>query len=569
LKVRLGSFSKVLFFCWLFISSLFRFGCDCTAQFDGITTPVLTKSMNSFKTFQLSLHTAGVAISSSTAAKNEVWPFVTVSDFETKAQHLVQQLESRGGEDQSNIVFSVVVQDDQRDEWESYSVANQGWIQDGHQVLEEGASSGSSSSSSISGSVGASQNITPYIHVLQPNKVNQEPGEDTTTPNAAGTDKLYIPIWQVSPPPLGSGLLNVNFNLRESPFFQKDFEIMQKTRRWVLTRAIEVEEHELHPMPRIVVDQPIFEQTGDRGNVVALLHATVPFDIFFRDSVPVGTDDIVLVLTNTCNQTYSYLIKGPDLVFMSDSDLHDTKYDEHEVRQEFRTGELQEAQETTGNCPWTIHLYPTDEFRDRYTSDQEPRIFTTGVVLIFSLVAICFIMYDCFVERRQVRDVRSAAKSNAIISSLFPAHVRATLLEGADESFEGGRTAMSTAAAGGLAGGSALTRNPKSMGFSSKPIADLFPNCTVMFADIVGFTAWSSVREPVQVFILLESVYHAFDTIANQRRVFKVETIGDCYVAVTGLPEPRKTHAVVMARFANACMIKMKKTVGKLEVTLG
>jgi hypothetical protein len=554
---QLGSCSKTLVSCFF---SFFRFvfAWDVLVQFDGFATPVLTKSMNSFRTFQLSLHTAGVAITSSTAAKSEIWPFVTVSNFETKAQSLVHKLlGNEGEEDQSNILFSVVVQDEQRDEWESYSVANQGWIQDGHQVLQEGSR----------GNADASQSITPYIHVSQPNNNqgnNPEPGEEMPEPKVAGTEELYTPIWQVSPPPLGSDTLNVNYNLHESSFFQKDFEIMQNTRRWVLTRALEVKEGDLYPMPRIVVDQPIFEQTGDRGNVVALLHATVPIDIFFRDSVPVGTDDIVLVLTNTCNQTYSYLIQGPDLVFLSDSDLHDTKYDEHEVRQEFRTGD---AQETTGYCPWTIHLYPTDDFRDRYTSDQEPRIFTTGVVFIFSLVAVCFIMYDCFVERRQVRDVRSAAKSNAIISSLFPAHVRATLLEGADESFEGGKTAMSTAAAGGLAG--PLTRNPKAMGFLSKPIADLFPNCTVMFADIVGFTAWSSVREPVQVFILLESVYHAFDTIANQRRVFKVETIGDCYVAVTGLPEPRKNHAIAMARFANACMIKMKKTVGKLEVTLG
>ena len=65
---------------------------------------------------------------------------------------------------------------------------------------------------------------------------------------------------------------------------------------------------------------------------------------------------------------------------------------------------------------------------------------------------------------------------------------------------------------------------------------------------MVGFTAWSSVREPAHVFTLLETVYHAFDEIAKLRRVFKVETIGDCYVAVCGLPDHRKDHAVVMAR---------------------
>ena len=44
------------------------------------------------------------------------------------------------------------------------------------------------------------------------------------------------------------------------------------------------------------------------------------------------------------------------------------------------------------------------------------------------------------------------------------------------------------------------------------------------------FTAWSSTREPSQVFTLLESIYHEFDAIAKRRAVFKVETIGDCYV---------------------------------------
>lgn len=60
----------------------------------------------------------------------------------------------------------------------------------------------------------------------------------------------------------------------------------------------------------------------------------------------------------------------------------------------------------------------------------------------------------------------------------------------------------------------------------------MFPHTTVLFADISGFTAWSSVREPSQVFTLLETVYKAFDKIAKRRKVFKVETVGDCYVRI-------------------------------------
>ena len=49
-----------------------------------------------------------------------------------------------------------------------------------------------------------------------------------------------------------------------------------------------------------------------------------------------------------------------------------------------------------------------------------------------------------------------------------------------------------------------------------------FPNCSVMFADIYGFSAWSSEREPEQIFVLLQAVCQAFDKLARRRRVFTV-----------------------------------------------
>jgi class 3 adenylate cyclase len=64
-------------------------------------------------------------------------------------------------------------------------------------------------------------------------------------------------------------------------------------------------------------------------------------------------------------------------------------------------------------------------------------------------------------------------------------------------------------------------------------------------------------------------VYNAFDHIASRRGVFKVETIGDSYVAVVGLPEPRLDHAVVMAKFAKECREKFSDVTKKLELTLG
>ena len=63
--------------------------------------------------------------------------------------------------------------------------------------------------------------------------------------------------------------------------------------------------------------------------------------------------------------------------------------------------------------------------------------------------------------------------------------------------------------------------------------------------------------------------FHSFDLIAQKRRVYKVETVGDCYVAVCGLPEPRKDHAIVMSRFARDCLTQMQVLTKKLETSLG
>ena len=76
-------------------------------------------------------------------------------------------------------------------------------------------------------------------------------------------------------------------------------------------------------------------------------------------------------------------------------------------------------------------------------------------------------------------------------------------------------------------------------------------------------------RNPDDVFKLLETLYLSFDNIARRRHVFKVETIGDCYVAACGIPLPQQDHAVRLVRFANECMIKMNTLTAELTEILG
>ena len=217
-------------------------------------------------------------------------------------------------------------------------------------------------------------------------------------------------------------------------------------------------------------------------------------------------------------------------------------------------------------------MYPSTAFRESYNSSR-PEVFTVILACVFVATGAVFLVYVQYVQQRQNKIVATALRTDAIVSSLFPSNVRDRILQDAEEQVEREMKSNSRVAAKHHLQ-NFLEHEPKEAGngkkvFATKPIADLFPETTIMFGDLVGFTAWSSVREPSQVFTLLETVYQAFDELAKRRGVFKVETVGDCYVAVTGLPESRKDHALVMARFAKDCNVKLMRLVKQLEVTLG
>ena len=81
-------------------------------------------------------------------------------------------------------------------------------------------------------------------------------------------------------------------------------------------------------------------------------------------------------------------------------------------------------------------------------------------------------------------------------------------------------------------------------------IADSFPEVTVMFADMVGFTHFSSQIPPEKLIQSLNIVFSVFDTLAEQYGVEKIKTIGDSYMVVGGLPSPRQDHAEAIANMA-------------------
>eukprot|EP01006_Ploeotia_vitrea_P056685 TRINITY_DN68117_c6_g1_i1.p1 TRINITY_DN68117_c6_g1~~TRINITY_DN68117_c6_g1_i1.p1 ORF type:complete len:756 (-),score=48.50 TRINITY_DN68117_c6_g1_i1:59-2326(-) len=75
-------------------------------------------------------------------------------------------------------------------------------------------------------------------------------------------------------------------------------------------------------------------------------------------------------------------------------------------------------------------------------------------------------------------------------------------------------------------------------------IHDVHSSATILFADVVGFTASSASIEPSQVYFMLRKLFQAFDKLCVIHRLEKIKTIGDAYMVVGNAPVANETHAL-------------------------
>ncbi|GLC69909.1 hypothetical protein PLESTF_000894800 [Pleodorina starrii] len=104
--------------------------------------------------------------------------------------------------------------------------------------------------------------------------------------------------------------------------------------------------------------------------------------------------------------------------------------------------------------------------------------------------------------------------------------------------------------------------------------AEAFECVTVLFSDIVSYTTLASEMEPIKVVRLLNEMYSEFDALVDQFECYKVETIGDAFMAVSGTQgEDALAAAVKVARLAQAMIERTRVLVSadgqKIQIRIG
>ena len=84
----------------------------------------------------------------------------------------------------------------------------------------------------------------------------------------------------------------------------------------------------------------------------------------------------------------------------------------------------------------------------------------------------------------------------------------------------------------------------------ARSIADGFPQVSVLFADIVGFTRMSERLSPEDLVERLNLMFSSFDDLVDKLKLEKIKTIGDCYMVAGGLHSHEYDHAQTIAEMA-------------------
>ena len=193
------------------------------------------------------------------------------------------------------------------------------------------------------------------------------------------------------------------------------------------------------------------------------------------------------------SSTYTFEINGEKTTYLGENVDPSQEFLQYEVSatlgSQLENGTIGEQQIPFNQdfCPVSISVYPTQEFYDSHVTN-EPLLLTLSVIAVFVFTGAIFLVYNYLVELRNTAVVRTATDTQAIVSNMFPKGFRDRLVDQHHET-------ENTLAAPKRGIKSFLEAPKTGSGDNSKPLAELFLNTTVMFADVSGKSHKTSKRQ--------------------------------------------------------------------------
>lgn len=442
------------------------------------------------------------SVTAHTMATNAEWPFVTIPQYEAQASHVISLA------DAVSISLNVIVEPEDRPKWENEFVprAALAWIDESMSYANVSVAD----SGGRPGGPPAAEEEYEGKPTVGRGGITKEIFTRTTTPLGTrgpviAANETNLVWWQTSPFKSGFAQAFINLNVRYDRTFEPQgrlLEVLEKKKAalGLISNNGGFGSNEDRPITGFYY--PVLTSYAESARLVASFVTLLHWDTFFADILPENADGLITVLKNTCNQSFTYEINGPTAVFLGEGDKHDPKYNDMMAEVDFTALINQSIQDGTykghpideEGCQYSIQVFASAEMESQYVSNN-PWLYTIGSAMIFVFTSVVFLLYDAYVQRRQRLTMNEAQKSGAIVSSLFPTAYKKELMEEQEEELQRKDNGKSM---GVLDSPSKNLRNLMNGTIdedgefaNKKKLANLYPDCTVFFADLAvcPFTA--------------------------------------------------------------------------------
>jgi hypothetical protein len=365
-----------------------------------------------------------VAFTSGGKSSTFQWPFATIPDFAVKAASALNIASA------NFVAFAPLVDDSQRQAWETFSLNRQAWVEEGLRY-EQGNETHDGSPSARQRKVNEQFDLPRALQSEQSSDSHADTPVDFSQGIASTIYRMtegtrvvednvssYYPIWQHSP--VNSKL--VNFNLLSHWEFGEEAQVATISQSVVIGQVSEATSYNGQddafqvsgvrsgsddPISNIYF--PVFSGYDQPHELVAILVATIEWTRYLksRTLISQSANGIRCVLANGCGQAYTYEVQDGQVVFLGEGDGHDPAFDYLEVSVDLRdlissqgSSRLSYAGLTINDafCPYSLHVFPSSSVaRQYYTS--KPTMYTVLVCVVFLFTSVVFVTYDFLVER--------------------------------------------------------------------------------------------------------------------------------------------------------------------------